>query len=145
MAIFKFIKAILTGEEIQIYNFGNHSRDFTYIDDVVEGVVRVLDNPAKINCDWNGKTPDPASSHAPWRIYNIGNSVPIKLMDCIAALEKAIGRKAKKEYISSQLGDVADTWANMDNTIKEFNFKPNTLFDEGIKKFVEWYRVFYKI
>ena len=145
MAIFKFIKAILTGEEIQIYNFGNHSRDFTYIDDVVEGVVRVLDNPAKINCDWNGKTPDPASSHAPWRIYNIGNSVPIKLMDCIAALEKAIGTKAKKEYISSQLGDVADTWANMDNTVKEFNFKPNTLFDEGIKKFVEWYRVFYKI
>ena len=140
MALFKFTKAILAGEKIQVFNFGKHKRDFTYIDDIVEGVVRVLDNPANPNFLWSGDSPDPGSSLAPWRIYNIGNNSPIDLLDYISAIEDALNIKADKEFLSLQPGDVPDTYANVDDLVKDFDYKPSMNIKQGVKNFVEWYK-----
>ena len=145
MALFKFTKAILEGKPIDVFNHGKHTRDFTYIDDIVNGIIKTLDNSADSNLDWNSRVPDPASSKAPWRIYNIGNNKSIQLMDYIHALEKALGKKAKINLLPLQPGDVPDTFANVDNLIKKFNYKPSTPVGEGITNFVEWYKNYYKI
>ena len=145
MALFKFTKAILEGKPIDVFNHGKHTRDFTYIDDIVNGIIKTLDNSADRNLDWNSREPDPASSKAPWRIYNIGNNKSIQLMDYIHVLEKALGKKAIINFLPLQPGDVQDTFANVDNLIKKFNYKPSTPVDEGITNFVEWYKNYYKI
>jgi UDP-glucuronate 4-epimerase len=139
MALFKFANAILAGQSIQVFNHGKHRRDFTYIDDIVEGVIRVLDRPAQGNPEWSGDQPDPGSSKAPWRVYNIGNSQPIELMQYIAALEKALGQAARKEFLPLQAGDVLDTYADMADLVGEFHYKPVTTVEEGIDRFVDWY------
>jgi len=144
MALFKFTKAILTGQKIQVFNYGKHRRDFTYVDDIVEGVVRVLDRPALPNPEWNGASPDPGTSAAPWRVYNIGNNSPVELMDYIAALERALGKKADMELLPLQAGDVPDTYANVEDLIEEFHYKPATKVEEGIGRFVEWYHSYFK-
>jgi len=145
MALFKFTRAILAGERIQVFNYGKHRRDFTYIDDIVEGIIRILDRPAPSNPEWNGDHPDPASSKAPWRVYNIGNNCPTELMDYIAALEKAIGKKAEMDLLPLQPGDVPDTHANVDDLVEQFHYKPATAIEEGIARFVAWYRSYYKV
>jgi len=142
MALFKFTDAILSGKKIQIFNYGKHRRDFTYIDDIVEGVVRVLDKPAKSNPNWSGEAPDPGSSLSPWRIYNIGNNSPVELMDYIEAIESALGMKADKELLPLQQGDVPDTYADVDDLVKEFDYKPATSIKLGVKNFVEWYKTY---
>ena len=143
--MFKFTKAILEKEKIQVFNFGNHKRDFTYIDDIIEGVVRVLDKPAQKNFSWDGKNPDPGSSLAPWRIYNIGNNNPVNLMDYISTLEKTLNIKAEMELLPLQDGDVPDTFANVEDLVEEFNYKPSTSIEYGIKEFVSWYIKYFKI
>jgi len=143
MALFKFTKAILAGKKIQVFNYGKHQRDFTYIDDIVEGVIRVLDKPAKPNNDWNGDQPDSGSSLAPWRVYNIGNNNPIDLMDYIKSIEEELNLKALKELLPLQPGDVPDTYANVDDLIRDFKYKPNTPLKKGIKNFISWYKDYY--
>lgn len=145
MALFKFTKAILAGEPIQVFNHGKHRRDFTYIDDIVEGVIRVLDNPAKLNPDWSGAAPDPGSSMAPWRVYNIGNNSPVELLDYIGALEKALDKKANMEMLPLQPGDVPDTYADVSDLVDHFQYKPETKVTDGIAKFVTWYRDYFKV
>ena len=145
MALFKFTKAILEEKPIDVFNHGKHTRDFTYIDDIVEGILKTLDQPASINFDWNGNQPDPANSNAPWRIYNIGNSKPVQLMDYIDALEKSLGKKAKINFLPLQPGDVADTYADVNNLQKKFNYKPSTTVVDGVTNFVEWYKNYYNI
>jgi len=145
MALFLFTKAILAGKPIDVFNHGNMKRDFTYIDDIVEGVIRVLDKPAAPNPEWNGKQPDPASSIAPWRVYNIGNSSPVGLMDYIEALEESLGIIAKKNFLPLQAGDVPATWANVDDLVRDVDYKPATPLKEGVKKFVTWYRDYYGV
>ena len=145
MAPFKFTKAILAGEKIQVFNYGKHRRDFTYIDDIVEGVIRVLDRPAPLNPSWNGAQPDPGSSAAPWRVYNIGNNSPVELMDFIAALEKALGRKATLEMVPLQPGDVPDTYAEVRDLIAEFGYKPTTQIEQGVANFAAWYRNYFRV
>jgi UDP-glucuronate 4-epimerase len=145
MALFKFTKAILEERPIDVYNHGKHTRDFTYIDEIVKGILKILDNPATGNINWDSNKPDPASSKAPWRIYNIGNSKPVKLMDYIYALEKNLGKKAKINFLPLQPGDVPDTYASTDNLEKKFNYKPSTSINEGVSKFVKWYKDYYKI
>lgn len=140
MALFKFTKAILGGEKIQVFNFGKHRRDFTYIDDIVKGVIRVLDCPASPKPDWNSASPDPGSSKAPWRVHNIGNNSPVDLMDYIAALEKALDRKADMEMLPLQPGDVPDTYADVTDLVQQFDYKPITSVEQGVAKFVAWYR-----
>ncbi len=144
MALFKFTKAILAGEPIKVFNYGKHRRDFTYIDDIVEGIIRTLDRPATENIQWDSNSPDPATSFAPWRVYNIGNSTPIELMDYIGAIEQALGKKATIEFLPLQPGDVPDTFADVDDLVKQFNYRPTTTVQDGIQKFVEWYREYYK-
>jgi UDP-glucuronate 4-epimerase len=139
MALFKFSKAILAGEAIQVFNYGKHRRDFTYIDDIVEGVVRVLDEPAAANPAWQGNAPDPGTSTAPWRVYNIGNNQPVELMDYIAALEKALGKSAEKQLLPLQAGDVPDTYADMADLVERFHYQPATKVEEGVQRFVAWY------
>jgi len=145
MALFMFTKCILSGQKIQVYNYGNHRRDFTYIDDIVEGIIRVLDNPAKSNPNWDGNNPDSASSSAPCRLYNIGNNSPIELMEYIQEIENTLGIKAKKELLPLQPGDVPDTFADISDLLKDFNYKPTVSVKEGVKNFVEWYREHYKL
>jgi UDP-glucuronate 4-epimerase len=140
MALFKFTKAILAGEKIPVFNYGKHRRDFTYIDDIVEGVIRVLDCPAPPNPTWNGAQPDPGSSYAPWRIYNIGKNSPVELMDYIAALETALGRKAEMDMLPLQPGDVLDTYADVTDLVEQFDYKPTTPVEQGVANFVAWYR-----
>ena len=140
MALLKFTKAILAGEPIQVFNHGRHRRDFTYIDDIVEGVIRVLDQPAAANPAWKGNSPDPGTSKAPWRVYNIGNNQPVELMDYIAALEKALGKSALKQLLPMQAGDVPDTFADVADLVEQFHYKPATTVEEGINRFVVWYR-----
>jgi UDP-glucuronate 4-epimerase len=144
MALFKFTKAILSGEPIQVFNYGKHRRDFTYIDDIVEGIIRVLDRPALPNLDWNGNKPHPGTSSAPWRIYNIGNNFPVQLMDYIVALENALGKKAEMELLPLQAGDVLDTYADVKELIEQFHYKPITNVEDGVVRFVNWYRDYYK-
>ena len=143
MALQKFAQAIVKGNPIQLYNYGNHRRDFTYIDDIVEGVIRVLDKPAEPNKEWSGDNPDSATSSAPWRIYNIGNNKTVELKEYISALESAMEKEAKKEMLPLQPGDVPDTFANIDALAKDFNYKPSTTVDIGMKKFVEWFNSYY--
>jgi UDP-glucuronate 4-epimerase len=143
MAPMKFSRALMQGEPIQIFNHGHHRRDFTYIDDIVEGVVRVLDKPAAPNPKWTGRSPDPGSSKAPWRLYNIGNQTPVALLDFVAALESAFGVKAKKEFLPMQTGDVADTCADVADLIADFGYKPRVPIHEGVPLFAEWYKAFY--
>lgn len=145
MALFLFTKAILEGKAIDVFNHGEMLRDFTYIDDIVEGVVRVIDNIPTPNPQWNGKNPDPHSSKAPYKIYNIGNNNPIKLMDFIEAIEKEVGKVAKKNMLPLQPGDVPATYANVDDLVSELNYKPNTSIQTGIKNFVKWYREFFEV
>ena len=145
MALFKFTKDILSDNPIDVFNHGKHTRDFTYIDDIVEGIIKTLDNSASGNQNWNSNLPDPASSIAPWRIYNIGNNKPVELMDYINALEEALGKKAKINFLPLQPGDVPDTYADANNLKKKFNYKPSTSVAEGVKKFVEWYKEYYKL
>ena len=145
MALFKFTKNILEEKPIDVFNHGKHTRDFTYIDDIVEGIIKTIDNPATSNNNWNSNKPDPATSNAPWRVYNIGNNKPVKLMDYIDALEKALGKKAKINFLPLQPGDVADTYANVDNLSRKFNYKPSTSVNVGVSQFVKWYRDYYQI
>ena len=144
MALFKFTKAILSGEKIQVFNYGKHRRDFTYIDDIVEGVIRVLDKPATPNKDWKGSDPDSGSSNAPWRVYNIGNNSPVELLDYISAIEEALNLKAEKELLPLQPGDVPDTYANVDALVKEFNYKPSMPVKTGVANFVDWYKKYHE-
>mgnify|MGYP003981729709 FL=1 len=143
MALFKFTKAILKGEKIPVFNYGNHRRDFTYVDDIVEGVIQVLDRPAQPNTHWSGDNPDSGTSQAPWRIYNIGNNSPVELMDFIEAIEEALGIKAMKELLPIQPGDVPDTYADVDDLVKEFGYKPSMPVKQGIENFTKWYREYY--
>jgi len=145
MALFKFTQAIMAGEKISVFNYGKHRRDFTYIDDIVEGVLRVLDRPAQPNPNWKGALPDPGSSTAPWRIYNIGNSSPVELMDYIAAIEKALGKKADMEMMPLQPGDVPDTYADVAELVEQFNYQPITHVEQGVANFVAWYQNYYRI
>ena len=144
MALFKFTKAILADEAIDIFNHGHHKRDFTYIDDIVEGIIRVSDKPATPNQEWDAKQPDPASSKAPWRIYNIGNQSPVDLMAYIEALEQALGKQAKKNSLPLQAGDVPETYADVSDLTHDFGYKPQTRIEDGIQRFVEWYRAYYQ-
>ena len=143
MALFLFTKAILNNEPIKVFNHGEMERDFTYIDDIIEGVVRVTANPPKPNEKYDAKNPDPSSSSAPYKVYNIGNNKPVKLMEFIETLEKHLNKEAIKEFLPLQPGDVPKTYANVDDLINDVGFKPDTSIDEGIKKFVEWYRTYY--
>jgi UDP-glucuronate 4-epimerase len=145
MALFKFTKNILENKPIDVFNYGKHTRDLTYIDDIVEGIIKTLDNPATSNLEWNSNQPDPATSKAPWRIYNIGNNKPVQLMDYINALEKTLGKKAKINFLSLQPGDVPDTHADVENLKKTFNYKPSTSIIDGVSNFVKWYKDYYQI
>jgi len=145
MALFKFTRDILDEKPIDVFNHGNHTRDFTYIDDIVDGIIKTLDNPANGNKDWNSNQPDPSSSRGPWKIYNIGNNKPVQLMDYIDALEKALGKKAKIKFLPLQPGDVPDTYANVDNLKNKFNYKPSTTVVKGVSKFIAWYKDYYQI
>ena len=145
MALFKFTKNILEDKPIDVFNYGKHTRDFTYIDDIVDGVIKTIDNIAVKNNDWNSDQPDPATSSAPWRIYNIGNNKPVMLMDYIDALEKALEKKAKINFLPLQAGDVPDTFASTENLKKNFNYKPSTSVFDGVTKFVNWYKDYYQI
>jgi UDP-glucuronate 4-epimerase len=145
MAVFMFTKAIFEGKPIDVYNNGNMSRDFTYIDDIVEGIVRTMDNPPKGNEKWSGMDPDPGSSIAPYKIYNIGRNAPVNLMDFIASIEKNSGRKAEKRMMPLQPGDVQSTYADVDDLIADTGYRPKVSIDEGMAKFVEWYVDFYNI
>ena len=145
MALFKFTKAIMAGEKIQVFNYGKHKRDFTYVDDIGEGIIRVLDQPAKSNPNWSSDKPDSGTSRAPWRVYNIGNNSPVELMDYIKAIETALGISAKKELLPLQPGDVPDTYADVEDLVKEFKYKPSMSVKEGVKNFVDWYKEYYHL
>jgi UDP-glucuronate 4-epimerase len=145
MALFKFTKAMLEGKSFQVFNYGKHRRDFTYIDDIVEGVIRVLDRPAPPNPDWDSTKPDPGSSKAPWRVYNIGNNCPVELLDYIGAIEKALGKKADMEMLPLQPGDVPDTYADLDDLVEQFHYKPATPVEQGVANFVSWYRNYFTV
>ncbi len=139
MALFKFTKAILEGKPIDVYNHGKHKRDFTYIDDIVEGIIRVIDKPSLSNENWDSKMPDPGTSKAPWKLFNIGRNQPVELMDYISALEKALDKKAKMNMKPLQPGDVQDTYADVGDLVKNFEYKPRTEVEVGVANFVEWY------
>lgn len=145
MALFLFTKAILEGKPIDVFNNGDMLRDFTYVDDIVKGVIRVIDHPAEPDKNWSGKHPNPRSSKAPYKIYNIGNNTPVKLMDFISTLEDTLGKKAQKNMLPLQAGDVVATYANVDDLVAELDYKPNTPISVGIKAFVEWYKEFFNV
>lgn len=140
MALFLFTKAILAGEPIKVFNNGQMLRDFTYIDDIVEGVVRVMDKPATPNPAWDGAAPDPGTSSAPYRLFNIGNNNPVKLLDFVTAIEDALGMKAEKELLPMQPGDVAQTYANVDDLVEAVDYRPQTPLEHGVNEFIAWYR-----
>ncbi len=145
MALFLFTRAILEGKPIKVFNFGKMQRDFTYIDDIIEGVVKVMEKPPEPNPNWSGEHPDPATSYAPYRIYNIGNNQPVQLMEFIEVLEDCLGKKAQKELLPMQPGDVPATYADVDDLMKDFGFRPSTSIREGIRRFVSWYREYYGV
>ncbi|MDD5271534.1 MAG: NAD-dependent epimerase [Methylovulum sp.] len=145
MSLFLFTRSILEGQPIDVFNYGNHRRDFTYIDDIVEGVIRVIDRPAPSNPEWSGDTPDPGSSMAPYRVYNIGNNNPVHLLTFIETLEKCLGKTAIKNFLPLQPGDVPDTYADVADLVNDLDYKPDTLLADGIRNFVEWYKDFYRI
>lgn len=144
MALFKFTKAILEDQPIDVFNYGNHRRDFTYVDDIVKGIIRVLEKSAKVNHDWDSSNPDPSSSMAPWRLYNIGNNRPVDLMEYIRALESALNKKAKINFLPLQPGDVPDTYADVTDLVNDFDYKPNTEVSYGVEQFVNWYKEYEK-
>lgn len=145
MALFLFTKAILEDRSIDVFNYGKMKRDFTYIDDIVEGIMRVLDNVAEPDKNWSGENPDSATSYAPYRLYNIGNNSCVNLMTYIEAIEKALRKKAIKNMLPMQAGDVSATWADVDALMQDVGFKPNTSIEDGIRKFVNWYQEYYNI
>ena len=145
MALFMFTKNIIEGKPIDVFNYGKHQRDFTYIDDIVEGVIRTLDNTAEPNPNWSGTNPDSATSKAPYRIYNIGSNNPCELLRYIELIEENVGKKAEKNMLPLQPGDVPATYANVDDLIADVGYKPGTTVEEGIANFVDWYREFYNV
>jgi UDP-glucuronate 4-epimerase len=145
MALFRFTRAILAGQPIEIYNHGGHQRDFTYIDDIVEGVVRVTDRVARGDAAWDSAAPDPATSRAPYRIYNIGSNRPIELLRYIEVLEECLGRKATRVMLPLQAGDVPDTHADVSELIASVDYRPQTPIEAGVRNFVAWYREYYRI
>jgi UDP-glucuronate 4-epimerase len=145
MALFLFTKAILNGEPIKVFNNGNMMRDFTYIDDIVESIYRLIQKKPEPNPNWDGKNPDPGTSYAPYRVYNIGNSNPVNLMDFITAIEEKLGIEAKKEFLPLQAGDVPATYADVEDLYNEINFRPQTSIKEGVSKFIDWYLDYYGV
>ncbi len=145
MSLFLFTRNILEGKPIDVFNYGNHRRDFTYIDDIVEGLVRVIDTIPEPDPDWSGETPDPGTSTAPYRLYNIGNNNPVELMHFIETLEQCLGRKAEKNLLPLQPGDVPDTYADVSDLVKDLGYRPKTPVEEGIGRFVDWYRNYYGV
>ena len=145
MALFLFTKNILAGKPIDVFNYGNHRRDFTYIDDIVEGVVRVIDNVAAPNPEWSGDEPDSASSKGPYRLYNIGNNQPVELMHYIEVLENCLGKKAEKNLLPLQPGDVPDTYADVSDLVRDVGYKPDMSVEQGVANFVEWYRDYFQV
>ena len=145
MSLFLFTRNILDGKPIDVFNYGNHRRDFTYIDDIVEGVIRVIDKPAQANAGWASENPDPGTSLAPYRVYNIGNNNPVNLLVFIETLEKCLGKEAIKNLLPLQPGDVPDTYADVYDLVNDLGYKPGTLLETGIRNFVEWYKNFYRI
>jgi len=145
MALFLFTKAILEDKPIDVFNYGKMRRDFTYIDDIVEGIIRVIDHAPLGNPQWTGKNPDPSCSKAPYKVYNIGNSSPVELMDFIKAIETALGKEAKKNMLPIQPGDVPATWADVSDLVEDLDYQPNTSIQEGINRFIAWYRDFYQV
>ena len=143
MALQKFAQKIIAGERIQVFNYGNHRRDFTYIDDIVDGIIRILDRPAISNTKWDSSNPQPDSSSAPWRIYNIGNNSPVELLKYIEAIEKSLGVKAYKDMLPIQLGDVKDTFADVSELINDFDYMPSTPVSEGVENFAKWFKKYY--
>ena len=143
MALFLFTKAILAGKKIDVFNYGKHRRDFTYVDDIVEGVIRTLDHTAQPNPDWSGLAPDPGTSKAPWRVYNIGNQNPVELLAYIETLERHLGKTAEKNLLPLQPGDVPDTYADVEALVTDVGYKPSTTIDQGIARFVKWYLEYY--
>lgn len=145
MALFKFTQRILQGHPIDVYNYGNHRRDFTYVDDIVEGILRVLDRVPQTNPDWSGDAPDPATSTAPYRLYNIGCHKPVELLRFIEVLENCLGKQAEKNLLPMQPGDVPDTYADVESLIQDVGYEPTTSIEEGVARFVAWYRDYYKV
>jgi len=144
MAMWIFTKAILAGEPIKLFNNGNMRRDFTYVDDVVESVVRLVDRQPAGNPNFSAASPDPGSSSAPWRVYNIGNNKPVELLEVVRLLEEALGKKAKRELLPMQPGDVPATYADVDDLIRDVDFRPAMPIAEGIRRFIEWYRDYHR-
>ena len=145
MALFKFTKAILEGRPIDIFNHGNHSRDFTYVEDIVEGVVRAVDRVATPDLGYDTNNPDPSTSNAPWRVYNIGNGTPISLMRFVEILEEKLGMTADKNMLPMQAGDVIATWADTSDLVAEFGWSPTTSVEDGVSRFVDWYLEYFNI
>lgn len=145
MAYFSFTQSILAGKTLKVFNYGNMKRDFTYIDDITEGIVRLLDKPAKPNPAWDGEYPDPGSSRVPYRLYNIGNNNPVGLLELISVLEQKLDRKARLEFLPLQPGDIPETYADIGELIQVVGFKPQTPLEQGIEKFVNWYRRYYSV
>jgi len=144
MALFMFTRNIIEGKPIDVFNYGNHRRDFTYVDDIVEGVIRTMDHTAAINPDWDSDKPDPGTSKAPYRLYNIGNQQPIELMRYIEVIEECLGREAEKNLLPLQPGDVPDTFADTEDLVQDVGYQPNTPIEVGVKNFVDWYLDYYK-
>ncbi len=144
MALQKFASAIMNNEKIKVFNFGNHKRDFTFIDDIVDGVIRVIDNPARIDKNWDSNNPDPASSSAPYKIYNIGNNNPVNLLDYISELEKNLNKESIKEFLPIQPGDVPDTYADINDLIHDFEYEPKVTVKQGVKEFSDWFVKYYE-
>ncbi|MFA6162525.1 MAG: NAD-dependent epimerase [Methylobacter sp.] len=145
MSLFMFTRNIIEGKPIDVFNYGNHRRDFTYIDDIVEGVIRVIDKSAQVNPGWAGENPDPGTSMAPYRLYNIGNNNPVHLLKFIETLEKCLGKEAIKNMLPLQSGDVPDTYADVSDLVNDLGYKPATLLEDGINNFVKWYKDFYRV
>ncbi len=144
MALFLFTRSILDGKPIDVFNYGNHRRDFTYVEDIVEGVIRTMDHTAQPNEGWDSDNPDPGTSRAPYRIYNIGNQQPVELMRYIEVIEECLGKKAEKNLLPLQPGDVPDTWADAEDLAADVDYKPDTPIEVGVRKFVDWYLEYYR-
>jgi UDP-glucuronate 4-epimerase len=144
MALFMFTRNILEGKPIDVFNHGHHKRDFTYVEDIAEGVVRAMDRIAQPNPKWDSKQPDPASSSAPFRVYNIGNNAPVALMRYIEVLEDCLGKKAQKNMLPMQLGDVPETFADIEDLVTDVGYRPATTVEQGIRAFVDWFRDYYQ-
>ncbi|MBP1969191.1 UDP-glucuronate 4-epimerase [Virgibacillus natechei] len=145
MALFLFTKAIVNDEPIDVYNYGKMMRDFTYVDDIVESIARLTKRPAQPNPEWSGANPNPGSSYAPYKVYNIGNNSPVRLMDFIEAIENKLGKTAKKNFLPLQPGDVPETYANVEDLFRDIDFKPKTTIQEGVNKFIDWYLDYYEV